>query len=197
MNRTFTPALDAGALSRLEDYAALFREDFNRERQAGWCGVYLAGLLLDGERKSIEPISRRVTLPTILQHTAEPEQALQQFVSASAWDERALGRRYRALMAASFADAAGVFVLDDTSFPKAGTHSVGVQRQYCGALGKKANCQAAVSLHYVGQSGHVPLAMRLFLPEVWLEAPARAGQGGRASGRTARADQGRDRPGTA
>ena len=104
-----------------------------------------------------------MTLPTILQHTAEPDQARQQFVSA--WDERAPGRRCRALLAVSFAGAAGVFVLDDTSFPKAGTHSVGVQRQYCGALGKQANCQAAVALRYAGQQGHVPLAMRLFLPQ--------------------------------
>ena len=69
-------------------------------------------------------------------------------------------------------------MLDDTTFPKAGTHSVGVQRQYCGALGKKANCQAAVWLHYVGKAGHVPLALRLFLPESWLEAPARLDKAG-------------------
>lgn len=177
MNRTFTPELDAGALARLEDYAALFREDFRWERQAGWCGVYLAGLLQDGERKSIEPMSRRVVMPEGLR-VSDPDQALQQFVSASPWDEQALWRRYRALMAESFAEAAGVFVLDDTTFPKAGTHSVGVQRQYCGALGKKANCQAAVSLHYVGSKGHVPLALRLFLPESWLEDPERLDQAG-------------------
>ena len=90
------------------------------------------------------------------------------------------------MLAGTFADASGVFVLDDTTFPKAGTHSVGVQRQYCGALGKKANCQAAVSLHYVGKQGHVPLALRLFLPESWLEdakrlenAACRPANGGR------------------
>ena len=105
---------------------------------------------------------------------------MQQFVSASVWDERALGRRYRALMAETFADQAGVFVLDDTTFPKAGMHSVGVQRQSCGALGKKANCQAAVSLHYVGAKGHVPLGLRLFLPDGWVGDSRAAGQGGRA-----------------
>ena len=178
MNRTFTPELDARTLRRLEAYAAHFADDFNRPRQRAWCGVYLAGLLQDGERKSIEPLSRRVSLPAALAGTQDPDQGLQQFVSQSSWDERAVASRYRALLAKTFADPAGVFVLDDTTFPKAGTHSVGVQRQYCGALGKKANCQAAVSLHYVGKAGHVPLAMRLFLPESWLEAPGRLDKAG-------------------
>ena len=93
--------------------------------------------------------------------------------------ERALGQRYRAVvMASSFADATGVFVLGDTTFPKAGSHSVDVQREDCGALGKKANCQAAVNLHYVGKAGHVPLSLRLFLPESWLEAPGRLDKAG-------------------
>ncbi len=122
--------------------------------------------------------SRRVILPEVLAGTQDPDQGLQQFVSASTWDDAAVGRRYRALLAETFADAAGVFVLDDTTFPKAGTHSVGVQRQCCGALGKKANCQAAVSLHYVGKAGHVPLGLRLFLPESWLEDPARLDKAG-------------------
>ena len=178
MNRTFTPELDVGVLPRLEAYAAHFAEDFNRPRQRAWCGVYLAGLLQDGERKSIEPLSRRVILPKVLAGTQDPDQGLQQFVSQSSWDEQAVGQRYRVLMAGTFADPAGVFVLDDTTFPKAGIHSVAVQRQYCGALGKKANCQAAVSLHYVSQAGHVPLGLRLFLPESWLEAPDRLDKAG-------------------
>ncbi len=178
MNKTFTPELDTDVLRRLEEYAAHFAEDFNRPRQRAWCGVYLSGLLQDGERKSIEPLSRRVTLPATLAGTRDPDQGLQQFVSQSSWNEEAVASRYRALVAKTFADAAGVFVLDDTTFPKAGSHSVGVQRQYCGALGKKANCQAAVSLHYVGAHGHVPLGFRLFLPESWLEDPARLDKAG-------------------
>ena len=178
MNRTFTPELDVAVLTRLEAFAAHFAADFNRPRQRAWCAVYLAGLLQDGERKSIDPLSRRVTLPAVLAGTQDPDQGLQQFVSASTWDEQAVGARYRALLARSFADPAGVFVLDDTTFPKAGNHSVGVQRQYCGALGKKANCQAAVSLHYVGRQGHAPLALRLFLPESWLEDAARLDKAG-------------------
>jgi SRSO17 transposase len=167
MNRTYTPELAPEVLDRLGDYAARFRDDFNRPRQAQYSGVYLQGLILDGDRKSIEPLSRKVTLPADL-HVADLDQALQQFVGQSTWDEQAVWRRYRSTMAETFASPEGIFVIDDTSFPKQGKHSVGVQRQYCGAQGKKANCQVAPSVHYVGPKGHYPLAMRLYLPEVWL-----------------------------
>lgn len=172
MNRTYTPELAADVLDRLAEYAGHFRDDFNRPRQAAWCGVYLRGLLTDADRKSIEPMARDAVLPAGLA-VADPDQALQQFVSQSTWDDQAVGRRYRARMAGAFADPAGIFVIDDTTFPKRGRHSVGVQRQYCGALGKKANCQCAVSVHYVAPDGHYPLAMRLYLPDSWLEDPGR------------------------
>jgi SRSO17 transposase len=81
-------------------------------------------------------------------------------------------------MAEALADPDGVFLLDATTFPKAGQHSVGVQRQHCGALGKKANCQCAVSLHYVSPKGHCPLSMRLYLPPAWLNDPVRLDRAG-------------------
>jgi SRSO17 transposase len=172
MNRTYTPELGPDVLDRLSEYAGHFRDDFNRPRQAAWCGVYLRGLLTDADRKSIEPMARAVPLPAGLK-VADPDQALQQFVSQSTWDHDAVARRYRARMAQAFAGPAGVFVIDDTTFPKQGTHSVGVQRQYCGALGRKANCQCAVSVHYVAAEGHYPLNMRLYLPGSWLDDPGR------------------------
>jgi SRSO17 transposase len=178
MNRTFTPRLGPAVLERLEAYAERFRPHFNRLRQALWSGVYLRGLLLEGERKSIEPLAQRVSLPAALGVVADPEQALQQFVNQSNWDEGAVAREYRAALAEALADPDGVFVVDDTTFPKAGRHSVGVQRQHCGALGKKANCQCAVSLHYVAPKGHGPLSMRLYLPPAWLNEPARLERAG-------------------
>jgi SRSO17 transposase len=175
--KTYTPELDATALDRLRDYAALFADDFPQAKPARWAGVYLQGLLLDGERKSIEPLSRRVTLPEGLQ-SKDPEQALQQFVNQSPWDEHKVLRRYRAHLARTFAGPEGIFLFDDVSFPKQGPHSVGVQRQYCGALGKKANCQVAVSVHYVGPEGHYPLDLRLYLPDSWLADPQRLDKAG-------------------
>jgi SRSO17 transposase len=175
--KTYTPELDAAVLGRLRDYAALFADDFPQSKPARWAEVYLQGLLLDGERKSIEPLSHRVTLPEGLT-SKDPEQALQQFVSQSPWDDQAILRRYRAHLARTSASTDGVFVIDDTTFPKQGTASVGVQRQYCGARGKKANCQAAVSVHYVSPRGHYPLALRLFLPDSWLADKKRLDRAG-------------------
>src|SRR3954454_13106616 len=177
MNRTYTPDLNPDVLDRLAAYAEGFRDDFNRPRQADWCGVYLRGLIQDGDRKSAEPMAARVPLPEGLE-VSDPDQALQQFLGQSTWDEQAVLSRYRATMAAKFADPAAIFVIDDTTFPKQGTHSVGVQRQYCGALGKRANCQCAVSVHYVAPKGHYPLDMRLYLPESWLGDSGRLDKAG-------------------
>jgi SRSO17 transposase len=164
--KTYTPELDLAAVQRLSDYARLFAEDFPQAKPARWSAVYLQGLLRDGERKSIEPMARRVTLPAELK-AQDPEQALQQFVNQSPWQDQKVLRRYRRHLAQTFASPQGILVIDDTSFPKQGTHSVGVQRQYCGALGKRANCQVAVSVHYVSPQGHYPLALRLYLPQSW------------------------------
>ena len=177
MSKTYTPELTPEALDRLEDYADVFRNDFSHKTQAAWSGVYLQGLLHDGERKSIEPLSRRVALPPEL-NVKDPEQALQQFVNQSPWDEQVLAQRYRQHLAKTYASPEGIFVFDDTSYPKQGKHSVGVQRQYCGALGKKANCQVAPSVHYVSPLGHYPLAMRLFLPDSWIQDEDRLDQAG-------------------
>ncbi len=172
MNRTYTPEEDPAVLQRLAEFAASFTEDFPRKEQARWTEVYLAGLLQDGERKSIEPMMGRVVLPERCR-TRDPLQAVRHFVGHGHWDHEVVLCRYRALMASLFASPDGLFVIDDTGFPKQGKHSVGVQRQYCGAAGKKTNCQVAVSVHYVAPAAHFPAAIRLYLPETWTQDEAR------------------------
>ncbi len=162
--------LDVAVLERLDEYASEFMADFGLIIRRYWAGVYLQGLMLDGERKSIQPLAQRVNVPG---WHGDTMQALQQFVNQSPWDEQAVLRTYRRLLAAALAEAAGVIVIDDTGFAKKGRHSAGVARQYSGTLGKTDNCQVAVSLHYAAPRGDYPLALRLFLPETWTSQPER------------------------
>src|SRR5207249_1037705 len=136
MSQTYTPELTPEILRRLEDSAAGFRNAFGLDRPARWASVSRAGLVQEGERQRIEPLSRRVARPPELA-VKDPAQALQQFVSPSPGDEQRVLKRSRAVMARTWADPRGTFVIDDTTFPQQGQHSVGVQRQYGGALGQK------------------------------------------------------------
>jgi SRSO17 transposase len=163
---------DAGWLQSLDDYCNHFRDDFRRRDQARWAAVYLQGLLRAGGRKTIGGLARRVALPPDLT-VEDAGQALQNFVNQSPWDENRVWRRYRSLLAGRHAEADGVFVLDDLAFVKQGRCSVGVQRQYSGALGRKANCQIAVALYHTGSTGCCPLSLRLYLPRGWLQYPQR------------------------
>lgn len=170
MASTVVAELGAEVLERLDEYASEFMADFGLIIRRYWAGVYLHGLMLDGERKSIQPLAQRVNVPG---WHGDTMQALQQFVNQSPWDEQAVLRTYRRLLAASLADAAGVIVIDDTGFAKKGRHSAGVARQYSGTLGKTDNCQVAVSLHYAAPNGDYPLALRLYLPDSWISQPER------------------------
>lgn len=131
---------------------------------------YLMGLLLDGERKSIEPMAQRVP--------GGNEQALQQFVNQSPWAHEPVQTKLYRRLGQRSGPGKGVLVLDDTTLPKKGTHSVGVAPQYCGALGKVANCQAIVTWHYSGVRRHFPLLGELYLPRSWTAAPAKLRQAG-------------------
>src|SRR5436305_10717424 len=110
--KTYTPELTPAVLDRLRNYAWLFAEDFPQAKPALWAGVYLQGLLLDGERKSIEPLSRRVRLPDALK-IKDPDQALQQLVNQSPWDQGKVLQRYRRLLAETFARPEGTCLFDD------------------------------------------------------------------------------------
>src|SRR5438045_3315871 len=128
---------------------------------------YCTGLMLPGDRKSVEPMAAR-TAPS---RTAAQHQSLLHFIGVAAWsDERVLGKvRELVLPALTRQGPIEAWIIDDTSFPKQGQHSVGVQHQYCGQLGKQANCQVAVTLSLANHHGSLPVAYRLYLPKDWAE----------------------------
>jgi SRSO17 transposase len=154
-------ALDQRLSAFLEDLLA----PLGRKERRHWARVYIQGLLLDGERKSIEPLASRIPGADV--------QALRQFVGQSPWAVEAVQRQLARKIVDLLSDPE-VWILDETSFPKAGEHSVGVARQYCGALGKVANCQVAVTLHWSSAQAGCPLGWRLYLPQGWIEDAARA-----------------------
>jgi len=135
-----------------------------RKDRRQWGGVYVRGLLLDGERKSAGAMATR--LPD------GNEQSLQQFLNQSPWDWLPLWQQMAARVERRFPSALA-WIIDDTGFPKKGEHSVGVARQYSGTLGKIANCQIAVSLHRTDTRGSSPLGFRLYLPQEWTDDKAR------------------------
>ena len=158
-----TPA--DGWEDELEGWLEPFLGRLRRQAQRRWAPFYLKGLILPGERKSIEPMAARVAPSDV--------QQLHHFVSTSPWAtapvEEELVRAADRLVGGSDA----VLVLDDTALVKQGRHSVGVKRQYCGQLGKRANCQSLVSLTLARAEMPVCIGLRLFLPEDWSADPAR------------------------
>ena len=197
MNRTYTPELAPEVLDRLDAYAARFRDDFNRPRQAQYSGVYLQGLILDGDRKSIEPLSRKVTLPPGLQ-VADLDQALQQFVGQSTWDEQAVWKRYRSVMAETFASPAGHLRHRRHQLPQAGQASPSAcSGSTAGPRARGPTARSPPRSTTSRPKGHYPLAMRLYLPGGLAGRRRAARQGRRARGGAAGADQGADRPGAA
>ena len=164
-------ALDA----RLEVFLERLTPSLGRPKQRRHARTYVAGLLLDGERKSVQPLAGRLG-------ATDNGQALHHFVAHSPW-------ACEGLFAAMAQEAARLWpqphawIIDETSFPKAGSHSVGVAHQYCGARGKISNCQVAVSLHYAArptneQAGSAALGWRLFLPRTWIDDAARCQKAG-------------------
>ncbi|MGW0711776.1 IS701 family transposase [Streptomyces sp. NPDC002643] len=153
--------MDAHEVNRARATLALFVADVfasvprKDQRAKGDC--YLRGLMLDGRRKSIQPMAER--LPD------GNEQNLQQFVNQSTWDPVPVRRRIAERMVPRIGPDA--WAVDDVSFPKDGRMSVAVAHQYCGALGKQANCQVAVSVHAVSDTASCPLQWRLFVPQEW------------------------------
>jgi SRSO17 transposase len=137
---------------------------------------YCTGLLLPGERKSVEPMAARLAPDDV----RRMHQSLHHLVADAPWnDEEMLAQVRREVLPTMLKHGSVVaWIIDDTSFPKQGKHSVGVARQYCGELGKSDNCQAAVSLSVSTWTSSLPIAWRLYLPEVWCQDPQRCRQAG-------------------
>jgi len=157
-----------GLLDELEAYHALFSPLFARTEQRHWAKKYLEGQLLDIPRKSMEPRVLALEGPN-----PAAVRAMQQFIGEGAWDDDPLLVQHQRLVDETLGAANGVLIVDPSGFPKQGRDSVGVARQYCGALGKVANCQVGVFLGYASAAGYTLVDRRLYLPKPWFAPEAR------------------------
>jgi len=144
--------------------------------RAGPLRDYCTGLMLPGERKSVEPMAAK-TAPA---RTAAQHQSLLHFVGVAPWSDEKVLAKVREMVLPTIEKHGPIeaWIIDDTAFPKQGTHSVGVHHQYCGQLGKQANCQVAVSLSIANHSASLPVAYRLYLPKDWAADGARRAKAG-------------------
>src|SRR3712207_1718434 len=156
--------------AEFEAWLAPYLARLGRKERRHWAPVYLRGLLGPGARKSVEPMAARVAPGDV--------QQLHHFVAASPWATSPLEEELVRAADRLVGGPDAVLVVDDTALAKQGAHSVGVQRQYCGELGKRANCQALVSLTLARGEVPVCVGLRLFLPEVWAGDPERRRRAG-------------------
>ncbi len=154
---------------RLEGFLSKLLSGVGRSERRQHGSLYVQGLLLNGERKSVEPLAQRVPGGNV--------QALQQFVGQSPWAWEPVRRLLAQQMEEELLPAAG-WIVDDTGFPKQGQQSVGVARQYSGTLGKVGNCQVAVAVHLATPAESMPLEWALYLPQAWIEDAERSRQAG-------------------
>jgi SRSO17 transposase len=152
------PRIPRGVLARLERFLDPFVELLQRSEQGGHARTYAAGLVSGLKYKNVESIAYL--------HDQERE-PLQQFIGQSPWDHRPWFAELARQVGQELGEAGGVLVLDPSAFPKKGAESVGVQRQWCGRLGKIDNCQVGVYLAYVGGGEHALVDVRLYLPQQW------------------------------
>ena len=126
---------------------------------------YCVGLLLPGERKSVEPMAARLAPDNV----RRMHQSLHHVVADAPWSDETILEQVRGYVLSAMKAKGHVqaWIVDDTGFPKKGTRSVGVARQYCGQVGKQDNCRVAVSLSVSTNTASLPIAFRLYLPEVW------------------------------
>jgi SRSO17 transposase len=161
---------------RFDDYVERLGDVLGHADRRAPLRAYATGLLLPGERKSVEPMAARLDPGRV----GAAHQSLHHFVAKAAWDDAALLRAVRdyALPAMLERGPVRAWLVDDTGLPKKGKLSVGVARQYCGQLGKRDNCQVAVTLSVATGHASLPVAYRLYLPEAWAADPARRAAAG-------------------
>jgi SRSO17 transposase len=161
----------AGWEERFDDYVRRLGDVLGHADRRAPLRAYCTGLLLPGERKSVEPMAARVDPARV----GAAHQSLHHFVANAAWDDGALLAAVRdyALPAMLERGPIRAWLVDDTGLPKKGRLSVGVARQYCGQVGKRDNCQVAVTLSVATEQASLPVAYRLYLPEAWAGDPAR------------------------
>lgn len=155
---TLTPAAVQGCGDRLTAYLERYLPLFYRTEQRENATVVIEGLLSGLERKTCEPIARAHGIH---------RKPVQFFVGSGAWDDEAVMAELRRHVKEGLGDERAVLVIDPSGFPKKGTESCGVKRQWCGRLGKTENCQVGVFLCYAAAKGYAPLDRRLYLPEEW------------------------------
>src|SRR3954454_16835851 len=163
------PGLLRGVLPRLETFLEPFVASLTRPQQRQNAQHYVQGLLSDLGEKNAEAIAYL--------HDQE-RQALQKFLGQSPWDPEPLLDELTRQVGTALGEPDGVLVLDPSAFPKKGTASVGVQRQWCGRLGKLDNCQVGIYLGYVSRREHALVDVRLYLPQEWAKDRPRRNQAG-------------------
>jgi len=164
-----TPQAIDNLVEELRAYHAIYSPLFQRREQREGAEKYLHGLLLEIPRKSIEPMVLALEGPH-----AKAVRTLQLFISEGAWADDAILQRHWQEVDQVLGEADGVLTLDSSDFLKQGRESVGVKRQYCGEVGKRANCQSGVFLGYASRKGYTLLDRRLYLPQEWVEDEAYA-----------------------
>ncbi len=153
-----------GCADRLTGFLQRYLPRFYRTEQRDNATLVIRGLISGLERKTAEPITAAARVP---------RKPIQFFVGSGKWDDEAVMTELRLHVREQLAQSDGVVVLDPSSFPKKGTHSCGVARQWCGRLGKVENCQVGVFLVYAGEVGYAPLDRQLYLPKDWAQDKAR------------------------
>jgi SRSO17 transposase len=161
---------------RFDHYVELLTETVGHADRAEPLRAYTTGLMLPGERKSVEPMAARIDP----RHVRSKHQSMHHFVADAPWSDEIMLAKARGFALPALLEHGSIeaWLLDDTGIPKKGTHSVGVARQYCGQLGKTDNCQVAVSLSIANEFASLPIAYQLYLPEEWAEDRRRCSQAG-------------------